>query len=59
MAEEADSKIEEFRPVVLAARREARGRADILLTRIMDDWLARHPDTNARQCLSSPDWPDA
>ena len=59
MAEEADSKTEEFRPVVLAARREARGRADILLTRIMDDWLARHHDTNAGQRLSSPDWPDA
>jgi GT2 family glycosyltransferase len=42
LAEEADSKAEKFRPVVQAARREARGRGDTLLTRIMDDWLARY-----------------
>ncbi|MDR2744466.1 MAG: glycosyltransferase family 2 protein [Desulfovibrio sp.] len=48
LAEEADSKPEKFRPVVLAARRKARSRGDTLLTRIMDDWLALHRSPTAK-----------
>jgi GT2 family glycosyltransferase len=53
LAEEADPKAEKFRPVVQAARREARGRGDTLMTRIMDDWLARHCHAGSRQSPSS------
>ncbi|MDR3358677.1 MAG: glycosyltransferase family 2 protein [Desulfovibrio sp.] len=49
LAEEANSKAEDFRPVVLAARRDARGRGDALLTRIMDDWLVRHRDAGIKR----------
>ncbi|MDR2055472.1 MAG: glycosyltransferase family 2 protein [Desulfovibrio sp.] len=49
LAEETDSKAEKFRPVVQAARREARGRGDTLLTRIMDDWLVRYGSAGVKQ----------
>jgi hypothetical protein len=53
LTEEADPQAEKFRPAVQAARREARGRGDTPLTRIMDDWLARHRDAGSRQSPSS------
>ena len=40
LAEETNSKAEAFRPAARAVRREARSRNDVVLTQIMDDWLA-------------------